>query len=510
MHSLIAFLVVLCALIAPQKLPAEPLVRGTAVVDPEVLRELDAGKFGLGRMLDPARPDTATPNAALFVLPAMAPLRNAIDGEFDRYLARHQATHGDETIGVGASYQVQLFDRGLLYSSQSRFVLSGIVNRMDRAYLSPSDCGEIRLIYRLAQAAEAGEGTSSRLPMTLSLVLKAKADGLNTEAVSCAEIARRWLDTVDLPGNGPDLAARWLAQDGPLALIDPQNIDRIESNLQIAYTPKSAAHDFRTDYLLKQFRYNAQAKSFEEAPLDNQIDRDGILAGQKLGAEFRTWLLDPAHLSELDRGTVLIPEKFLARGGIAATPAGSARSNLQPAFGLLQPETSKGAVLKESDVVGALRRAAESGIVLQNILSLGGFERRLNDITCSGCHQTRGIGGFHFTGVDWITPKPPTSAVSASPHFFGDQPRRRDILIALRDGKAPDYSRGFADRPQLRGSTELVGSGHDDGWGATCYRPGRRTADNDASFRTWTCAEGLSCQTIDKTSRIGMCFVETR
>ena len=98
---------------------------------------------------------------------------------------------------------------------------------------------------------------------------------------------------------------------------------------------------------------------------------------------------------------------------------------------------------------------------LQNIRSLGGFERRLNDVTCSGCHQTRGIGGFHFPGVDWMAAKPSnTTVVPASPHFFGDQIRRRDILTALRDGKPPDYSRGFASRPQLRGSTELAGSGN--------------------------------------------------
>jgi len=33
----------------------------------------------------------------------------------------------------------------------SRFVLAGIVNRMDRAYLAEANCGEIRLIYRLTR-----------------------------------------------------------------------------------------------------------------------------------------------------------------------------------------------------------------------------------------------------------------------------------------------------------------------------------------------------------------------
>jgi hypothetical protein len=103
-----------------------------------------------------------------------------------------------------------------------------------------------------------------------------------------------------------------------------------------------------------------------------------------------------------------------------------------------------------------------------------------------------------------------STVVPGSPHFFGDQIRRRDILAALRDGRPPDYSRGFSSRPQLRSSTELAGTEYDDGWGAHCYlqRPG--AADNDRSFRSWTCAEGLACQVVGNASRMGMCFVKSR
>jgi len=80
----------------------------------------------------------------------------------------------------------------------------------------------------------------------------------------------------------------------------------------------------------------------------------------------------------------------------------------------------------------------------------------------------------------------------------------------LRDGRPPDYSRGFSSRPQLRGSTELAGTEYDDGWGAHCYLPATKAADSDRSFRTWTCAEGLACQVAAKGSRIGMCFVKNR
>ena len=105
-----------------------------------------------------------------------------------------------------------------------------------------------------------------------------------------------------------------------------------------------------------------------------------------------------------------------------------------------------------------------------------------------------------------------STVVPASPHFFGDQIRRRDILArAARSGKQPDYSRGFSSRPQLRGSTELAGTGYYDGWGAHCYRARRKPPPTmTPSFRDWTCAEGLACQAAGKTSRIGMCFVKSR
>jgi hypothetical protein len=507
---------------------AVALERGAAITDPLALRELDRGAFGLARIVQSARSaDAVISNSQLFALPSMAPVRKALDGEFDRYIARHKADLPNETIGVGTSYAFQLFDPALLYSADTRFVLAGIVNRMDRGYVDEAHCGEIRLLYRLTRtdvaktdAAKSDEKTgnattSPRLPMTLNVVLKAKGDHAtagNGAAITCAEIARRWLAAGDSPLTGAALAEKLLAKDGPLNLVTPDNLFRIETNLQIAHAPKSAVRDFRTDYLLNVFDYNAQSRTFEQVPLENQIDRERILADDKLRREFRSWLLDPTHFIELDRGTVLIPEKFLATSAVAPTPVGFAASNLQPAFGLVQGEDATAdPVFNETDVVTALKRAAERGISLQNIRSVAGFERRLNDITCSGCHQTRGIGGFHFPGVDWMAAKPDNSTVvPASPHFFGDQVRRRDILISLRDGKRPDYSRGFSSRPQLRGNTELAGTEYDDGWGAHCYLQKPDAADNDRSFRSWTCAEGLACQSVGNASRMGMCFVQRR
>jgi hypothetical protein len=516
----VTILVLLCSALPVRIVQSAPaLERGAAITDPLALRELDRGRFGLSLMLSPARPaDAPLTDSQLFALPSMAPVHTALDGEFERYTQRHKADLPNETIGVGTAFDFQLFDRAWLYSPDTRFVLAGIVNRMDRAYLSEANCGEIRLIYRLTRtdvSAADDHAVSPRLPMTLNLVLKTRIDnasGGKAAAPTCAETARRWLAAGDWPLTGAALAEKLTAPGGPLDSIGPENIDRIETNLQIAHAPKSQVRDFRTDYLLKVFDYNVRTQAFEEAPLENQIDRERILADKNLSRDFRAWLLEPVHFSELDRGTVLIPKQYLATRAIAPTPIGFSPSDLQPAFGLVQEEvTSADPVFTRTDVVAALEAAAKRGISLQNIRSVAGFERRLNDVTCAGCHQTRGIGGFHFPGVDWMAAHPSNSTVvPGSPHFFGDQVRRRNILASMRDSERPDYSRGFSSRPQLRGSSELAGTEYDDGWGAHCYSQRANAADNDHSFKSWTCAKGLACQVMSDASRMGMCFVGNR
>ncbi|WP_445217649.1 hypothetical protein ACKWRH_37540 [Bradyrhizobium sp. Pa8] len=488
------------------------LTRGTAITDPDLLRKLDQNdSLTISHLLWPERSANfpLTTDLLFSSLSQLKEIPPAIDAEFDRYIVQQKAAYPTETIGVGEGFDVQLFDRANLKSPDTRFVLAGIVNRMDRAYVSEESCGEIRLIYRLARFETTSDGgkTATRLPMTFNLVMKAR-DARQTDAngkpVTCAEVARRWLDNGDWQG----------LIGGGISLSDAM-LDRIETNIQISIAPKSALHDFRSDYLLKVFKYNAATKTFEESTLENQIDRDRIVTDDALRRDLKAWLLAPENLREFDRGTVLIPEKFLAKAAVVPTAAGLDASPLQPEFGMVQGEdrdNNKGEpVFTDNDVVGALKQAAARGIDMQNIRSIAGFQRRLNDVTCAGCHQTRGIGGFHFPGVDWLADKPSNSTiVPASPHFFGDQVRRRDILTAFAAGKRPDFSRGFASRPQTRGSQELAGTEYQDGWGAHCSLQNAGSGTSDRSFTSWSCAKGLTCQAAAASSRIGMCFIKTR
>jgi hypothetical protein len=190
----------------------------------------------------------------------------------------------------------------------TRFDLAGIVNRMDRAFVSPDTCGEIRLIYRPVanHASIKKENPPARLPMTLNLVMKAKPANAGA---TCAELARRWLALAD---QSPASAATLTAQGGALEWIGRDAIDRIEINVQIARASADVNDlEGRADYLMKVFRYNGTL--FEESPLENQIDVLRIRADEKLLADFKTWMLDPARIAELDRGAIVLPDRFSPR-----------------------------------------------------------------------------------------------------------------------------------------------------------------------------------------------------
>lgn len=457
---------------------AAAMERGVAITDPEILQRLDNSGLSLGKLLGA---DARSSGAELFALPSMAQVQAATDRDFNSYVLERR----DDLD------KLHLFDRDALNAPGTRFDLVGIVNRMDRAYVSPAECGEIRLIYRPIANSDSTnkEAPPSRLPMTLNLVMKAKPASA-TDA-TCAELARRWLALADQPPTA-ERAAMLTAKGGALEWVTREAIDRIELDVQIARA-SADVHDFegRADYLMKVFRYDGTR--FAESPLENQINVERIRSDASLAADFKQWLLEPVRIADLDRGTIVLPDRFLTSSAINVTPAHDG----------VDKRTSE--LFTNDDIVAALAKASANA-PLQNLLSPAGFARRLDDMTCSGCHQTRAIGGFHLPGAE--RPGWAASAVvaAASPHFFGDQERRRDILIAFRDGRPPDFSRGFSVRPQARRAKELTGTTYVNGWGALCYAAGTNAAP-DNSFTSWTCAEGLTCQAPGaKDSRAGFCF----
>src|SRR5690606_13296857 len=146
---------------------------------------------------------------------------------------------------------------------------------------------------------------SSRLPMTLNLILNAKNPN---SSLTCAEVAQRWrnLNVENLTIS--KAVDKIFAEDGPLSpeLRDRSLLKSLEMNLQIARKAAAVRPDFggHAVYLLKVFKWNPDQQVFAENTVHNQVDRNKFSA-------FYTWLFDSNHkerLNELDQGIIQIPE----------------------------------------------------------------------------------------------------------------------------------------------------------------------------------------------------------
>jgi hypothetical protein len=99
--------------------------------------------------------------------------------------------------------------------------------------------------------------------------------------------------------------------------------------------------------------------------------------------------------------------------------------------------------------------------------------RRLDEATCAGCHQTRGIAGFHLLGEERDSSIAFNAlAVGHSPHLTADLEWRSRFLARVARGEPPPV-RPFAGYPT-------------GGYGDPCG-----LADG---FFAWTCATGLACR----------------
>jgi hypothetical protein len=492
MRPLLLLLLSVLLLLQPAAAKGHPLESGVAITDPETLMKLEEAGLSLDALLAGRIRDRIArahfgkdPSArSLFDVNALTPIRNYIKKQIEELpgqslepLVVAKSKPGDYRERFNPKF---IDDRG------SSLELTGVVNRMDRAFLSQHPCGEIRLIYRFVYSVKEPkqkERLKSRLPLTLSLVF----DAWPGRRYSCTSIARRWLESgrQSLP---PAEMAAWLRSEaGPLApsLVDPRNILRIELNMQFIRLAAATKRDFggHAEYLLKVFKWDQRKQIFQDGLLENQIDRAGLLRPENAAKleKLRQWLLRPEVIYDLDRGRLVIPEEYLAFSAVSVAPGGLSRSQNNPFWGLLD----------HAAIDRALAGYVAAGNALKFVKSAQGFEARLNDLTCTGCHQTHGIAGFHFPGAD-RPGEPPSNAVfvPGSAHFFGDLPRRRAILEAFASRKRPDFARPFAGRTEEKFKEALAGTTLYDGWGAICYQ------GSDPTFAGWTCGEGLRCASL--------------
>jgi hypothetical protein len=394
------------------------------VKDPRTLVQLEEAGFSFSKVVTTAQ---------------MKPITDALTQDLD--LMKRQ----DPKAGVGVENPHRLFDKRWFSSSQTRYELVGVVNRLDRATARAAtnpgagNCGELRLIYRLAYTAKR---TASRLPMTVNVVFPQADDGQ-----ACQTVAQKWLDAKS--GTADALAK------GPLAALPP--IGSIEVNLQSARWPSNERPEFggHAEYILRVFR--AEGATVVSVPLEN-TPRSNLAESEV--AELKQWVAD--NVAAIDDGTAIVPEKFLASKAISIGPAGGARDANRPWTRLFPDATA---------AFGALPLGET-----QQVASPAALLRRLDTMSCNGCHQTRSIAGFHLLGEE----RDPTAranalAIGRSPHFEGELAWRSAYVEAVAKGTPYATPRPFAERTTSAGN-----------YGAHCGL-------GDPGFAKWTCDAGLEC-----------------
>ncbi len=274
------------------------LERGLAITDTDVLERLERRGLALDVFLksDWQNGVEVVP-ASNAVLANMAELKHVFAAVRREILLTKNA---NPESGVGMSFDhKRLFDSGYLAAADARFPLVGIVQRLDRTYKQPATCGEVRLIYRLEYMRQTTQGLArSRLPMTFNLVMKAKG---TEDQISCSSLAKRWLAAGDKTTRGKALADYLLSSEGPLSLVSPRLIDRIETNFQALRRPATSVSQFggHAEYVLKVFDWYPDSRHFRETAMENMIDRDRLIADPALLAAFKSWLLTPEKMREL-------------------------------------------------------------------------------------------------------------------------------------------------------------------------------------------------------------------
>jgi hypothetical protein len=433
---------------------------------------------------------------------------------------------------AGADDGTQM-DLAFLSHPDSKAELVGVINRMDRQFIKDSGsdltesqqgCGEIAVIYRFGYILRGG-AQKSRLPITMNLVFPALPGSPNS-AVTCQEIAKRWVAYMDDESAGRKWTAAMLVDPatGPLSFIHGRDLLRLELNIQAYRFPagdEGHAHDFgsQAKYLMRVFQWVAKDGIFEPLALTNEIDRSRLLCGpsdktavcldkRRLRAKLVAYLQRPAVVASVDRGTLNIPSEFLSRSATSVSPGGNVRSANQPFW---RANSASQQVISDVEIKAAMDAFAATGQRTSFIESADDFRTRLNESTCSGCHQTRAIAGFHFPGQDREeTPSENAVALAGSPLFYGDQPRRRKIVEGMAsrsDAKLTEYqlAASYSSRPLNSFAKELAGTQLLGGWGAACVLPNALASTQ----RQWGCQPELECKQLFKTPNepiVGTCL----
>ncbi len=400
------------------------------VVELDALKALEADGWSFADALarqhgGPARTDGPHPNlAALYTTdPLWHALADHLSSDIDALndgIHRDLVTELEEAKQYPAGNVGRRLDTRWFRSSDAHLRLVGVVQRIDRRDLHREPtCGEVRFLYRLAYAVETDDGgnVGSRLPLHFNLVYVPKE-------TDCT----RW-------------ARAWAAPPSPSGVLSPEALtfDRLELNLQVVRFPAGFETEFggQAAYLLEVVDLDMDGGEgrVTRQPLENTPDVTRLRADPELRDGLTAWVAE--NVSDIDQGTYRIPDRFLADRALSWSTLGVNRLVNRP-FSALYPLQDRAGLPNPSGK-------------LQQVASVDGLLDRLDNGSCTGCHQAGSAAGFHLPGPDDPELAGVTNRLAQvfSPHLAEERLRRRAKTRDLANGKEPDRFRDHSLAPNF-------------------------------------------------------------
>ncbi|NUO54231.1 MAG: hypothetical protein HOV80_35745 [Polyangiaceae bacterium] len=437
----------------------EPRTTHVALLDPTVLRALEPKGFGLGSVLFGSEAATTEELAGT----GFSSILEVLKGDVARTKSEHPTALVSSVLGT------RLFDARWLRSKEMRFELIGVFNRLDRRALYETTCGEVRFLYRLAfTTQQGGSPMSGRLPLTVNVVFLVPDDQ------GCDGVAREWSTPPDLD---EEKVAEHLLDQGALKKDARARwkLKAVETNLQTVRI-QSTAHPTlggHIEYSLRVFHAADEKRSaFTPAAMENMPDVAALSKDAALRDELIAYLRTPEALAAIDEGTLRVPERFLATSARSVSPRGLTRGGNRPFSEVLSEKDVQGFDLSKYSSIGSPKALL----------------RRLDGLSCVGCHQSRSIAGFHHVGNDKKTDPAWSSLVrGSSTHLIADLDRRRAYVEAVASRKKPEERRPAAEA-----------QGQDGGFGAPCGL-------GDPGFASLRCGSGFTCVKLEDPD-VGVCL----
>ena len=417
------------------------------------------------------------------------------------YDPKSAKTEAGKTLRLNGNV-ARVFNEKWLGSSDGLFILSGVVNRMDRRDFDPAYCGELRFIYRLGYEVRMnGKTYASRMPFTVNMVFSYADDGRK-----CQDIASLWrIQGID--NDDPAVIAQRLLQ-GPLdfsRLIFKQ----MEINAQVVRFPSDLENmenrKFAGQAIYWMRIFALKDGKFQPTKLENTPDVQAILKDPAKQKQLQDYL--SSHMAEIDNGAFRMPESLQADIALSFSTAGSVRVANRP-FDL---------VVGKEQAAQLVAAAGNPAKALKFVQSGAGLLERLNTSSCMGCHQSSSTAGFHFLGVDRFDLGRDADAIKAaldgnklqlpfSPHVYAELARRKDYVERVSLGQASNTYRPHPSAPAAawqNASPAYAAAGDN--------MPCPLNADL-ANTAKWSCnaARNLSCRPMvtnaSASSHLGQCM----